>query len=90
MTFAQRDGQTIHHEGIIESYYLCGETEKANELLGDYQRVLNDRLTYFNSLKPRFRQWVDQEVYETRSQLEELRILLAQYGQEDMMPESGM
>jgi hypothetical protein len=90
MTFAQRDGQTIHHEGIIESYYLCGETEKANELLGDYQRVLNDRLTYFNSLKPRFRQLVDQEVYETRSQLEELRILLAQYGQEDMMPESGM
>ncbi|MCF8346981.1 MAG: hypothetical protein K9G38_07185, partial [Bacteroidales bacterium] len=90
MTFAQRDGQTIHHEGIIESYYMCGETEKANELLSDYQRVLNERLTYFNSLKPKFRKLVDQEMYETRSQLEELRMLLIQYEQDEPVPGSGM
>mgnify|MGYP006284486983 CR=1 FL=1 len=91
LTFPQRNGKTIHHEGIIEAYFMCGENEKANALMNDYERILNERMVYFSSLKPRYRQLVEQDEYEARSQLEELRILRSQYGQEEtLFEDSGM
>ncbi|MEX0987101.1 MAG: DUF2723 domain-containing protein [Bacteroidales bacterium] len=89
LTFPQRDGNTIHHEGIIEVYYMCGEMEKANALLSEYYDILNQKMNYFNSLKPRYKQIEEQEHYQTMAQLEELRMLLTNYRQEDKSLELG-
>jgi len=88
LTFPQGD-RTVHHEGIIEVYYMCGETEKANALLTEYFDILNQRMVYFNSLKPKIRASVEQEQYETMAQLEELRMLLSKFGQNDKLLELG-
>lgn len=91
LTFPQRNGKTIHHEGIIEAYFMCGENDKANTLMNDYERILNERMVYFSSLKPRYRQLVEQDEYEAQSQLEELRILRSQYGEEEtLFEDTGM
>ena len=79
----------MHHEGIIEVYYMCGETEKANALLTEYFDILNQRMVYFNSLKPKIRATVEQDQYETMAQLEELRMLLGKFGQNDKLLELG-
>lgn len=89
LTFPQRNGNTIHHEGIIEAYYMCGEFEKANTILKEYFNILNQQLAYFNSLKQKERKSVEQETYEAMAQIEELRGLLRTYGQNDLMLELG-
>ena len=90
LTFPQGEGRTIHHEGIIEAYFMCGETEKANAILNEYYDILNQRLNYFNSLEPKYSRLVEQETYEAMSQMEELRILLSTFGQNDKMLELGL
>jgi len=90
LTFPQRNGNTIHHEGIIEAYYMCGETEKANALLEEYFAILNQQMAYFNSLKPKDRQTVQQDLYESMAQVEELRVLLVNFGQQDLLLELGL
>ncbi|MCF8224659.1 MAG: DUF2723 domain-containing protein [Bacteroidales bacterium] len=89
LTFPRQDGTTMHHEGIIEAYYMCGETEKANKIISEYFEVLSDELAYFNSLKSNDQSSVQQEMYETMAQIEELRMLLRAYDQEDKMLELG-
>ncbi len=84
-----RGESTIHHEGVIETYYMSGETEKANTILVEYFDILNQRMAYFNSLKPKTRSSVEQDQYETMSQLEELRMLLRKFKQEDKLLELG-
>lgn len=82
LTFPQRDGRTIHHEGIIEAYYMCGEFEKANAISKEYSGILEQQLNYFNSLKAEDRNSVEQEFYETMAQMEELRLLQATYNKD--------
>jgi hypothetical protein len=82
--------EMIHYEGIIEAYYLCGEFEKANAILREYYRNLTDELNYYNSMKPRHKSSIQQEINETLYQLEELRILLQDYHQDDLLLELGI
>ncbi len=89
LTFPQRNGNTIHHEGIIEAYYMCGETDKGNKLLEEYFYILNQQMAYFNSLKDKDRKSVEQDFYETMAQMEELRNLLVNYSQNEKLLELG-
>lgn len=89
LTFGQRNGTTIHHEGIIEAYYMCGETEKANSILNEYFDILSEQMTFYNSLKKKEQQGMEQDIYETMAQLEELRLLLVNYDQRDKLLELG-
>jgi hypothetical protein len=90
LTFPQRNGNTVHHEGIIEAYYMCGEDEKANSILEEYSDILNQQLSFFNSLKAKDRKSVEQELYETMAQMEELRVLLRNYGKKDSLLDLGL
>jgi hypothetical protein len=89
LTFPQRNGNTVHHEGIIEAYYICGEKEKASSLLKEYFEILNQQLAYFNSLNPKDRKSVEPDMYETMAQMEELRVLIQTYGNKDELLELG-
>jgi hypothetical protein len=86
LTFPRGEGNMVHHEGIIEAYFLCGEPGKANAIMNEYQEILNQRLDYFNSLESKYKNLVEQETYEAMSQMEELRILQSTYGNDDLMP----
>jgi len=90
ITFPQRDGMDIHHEGIIEAYYMCGETEKANNLLTEYYDILTQQMTYFNSLSTSDKNSVQQDMYQSMAQIEELRNLLRTFDQEELMIELGI
>lgn len=90
ITLPDGRGGTIHHEGIVEAYYLCGETEKANAILEEYYNQLIDEYSYFSALKPRHRATIEQEINEVLFQLEELNILMRQFGQEELMMELGL
>ncbi|MFC2090737.1 protein O-mannosyl-transferase family [Bacteroidota bacterium] len=90
LTFPQRNGETVHHEGIIEAYFMCGETDKAISVLKEYFDILNQQLNYFNSLLPKDRKTVEQDLYEALAQIEELRMLAQQYKQTDLILELGM
>lgn len=90
ITLPGGNGGTIHHEGIIEAYYLCGETEKANAILREYYNQLIDEYTYFNSLRPRHQSTIQQQINEVLFQLEEMNILMQQFGQEELMIELGL
>jgi len=90
LTFPTGDGGTIHHEGIIEAYYLCGETEKANQILSEYYRNLRDEWNYYTSLKPRHQSSIQQEISETMYQMEEMKSLLEHFQQTDLMLELGI
>ena len=47
ITLPDREGGVIHHEGIIEAYYLCGEAEKANAILQEHYQNLSERVRLF-------------------------------------------
>jgi hypothetical protein len=80
LTFPDGKGNTLHHEGLIEAYYMCGETQKANTILEEYNDILTERMTYFQSLNQRLMENIQQDWYEVMAQLEELQVLLRQYG----------
>jgi len=90
ITLPDRQGGIIHHEGIIEAYYLCGETEKANAILRKYYVKLAAEFNYFNGMKSRLKSSIQRETSEVRYQLEELRVLLQKYNQQDLMLELGI
>jgi len=89
ITMPDRNGGLIHHEGIVEAYYLCGETEKANAILREHHETLSDEFQYHNAMKPRHRSSIQRETNEIMFQLEELRLLLQKYNQHDLMLELG-
>ncbi|MFZ5940505.1 MAG: protein O-mannosyl-transferase family [Bacteroidota bacterium] len=90
ITFPDDKGGFVHHEGIIEAYYLCGQTEKANALLRDYYNDLAQEFSFYNSLKPRLQYTVQQESYNVLSQMEELKMLITAYHQDDLALELGL
>jgi hypothetical protein len=90
ITLPNGQGGTIHHEGLIEAYYLCGEHEKANAILKEYYDQLIDEYSYFNAMKPRHKNSIQREMNEVLFQLEEMNILMEQYGQEELMMELGL
>lgn len=70
--------------GLIETYYQANETEKANELLGNYAQASLDNLKYFYSLDKDLRNLVR---YDTELNLQIVQELLAvaeRFGQEEV------
>lgn len=90
ITIPDRQGGIIHYEGIIEAYYLCGEFEKANAILKEYYLQLAEKASYFNGMKARHQSSIQREISEVRYQLEELRILLQKFNQQELMLELGV
>jgi hypothetical protein len=90
ITFPDGKGCFIHHEGIIEAYYLCGETDKANAILTEHYRSLSEELQYFDSMKPRQKSSIQQEINELLYQMEELDDLLRKYNQTELLLELGI
>jgi hypothetical protein len=90
ITLPDRQGGTVHYEGLIEAYYMCGEMEKGNQILVEYYTILADRYHYYNAMKPRLRATIQREINETLYQIEEMRILLEMYDQQDIMHELGI
>jgi hypothetical protein len=90
ITMPSGDGGIIHHEGVIEAYYLCGETEKANDILLEHYQNLADEALYFNAMKPRHKSSIQRETNEALYQMEELRILLQNFKQEELLLELGI
>jgi hypothetical protein len=90
ITMPTREGDVIHHEGIIEAYYLCGEMEKANQILSEHYQVLENTLLYYNAMKTLHRSSIQREISEAMYQMEELKILLQNFQQEELMLELGI
>ncbi|MCK5692560.1 MAG: DUF2723 domain-containing protein [Bacteroidales bacterium] len=90
ITMPKREGGVIHHEGIIEAYYLCGETEKANQILLEHYQNLSQEVSYYNAMKPRHRSSIQRESNEAMYQMEELKILLQNFQQEELLLELGL
>ncbi len=90
ITLPDRQGGVIHYEGIIEAYYMCGEMEKGNAILREHHDNLVSEFSYFNGMKPRHKSSIQREINEVMFQIEELRILLQNYNQQDLMLELGV
>ena len=90
ITLPDGDGGVIHHEGIIEAYYLCGETEKANQILSEHYQNLSEQLDYFQTMKPRHSSSIQRDMNEAMFQREELRVLLEEFQQEELMQALGL
>jgi hypothetical protein len=90
ITLPGRDGEVIHHEGVIEAYYLCGENDKANEILLEHYSTLSSELQFFNAMNARHRSSIQRDINERMFQLEELKNLLQIYGQDDLLLKLGI
>jgi hypothetical protein len=90
ITLPTNEGGVLHFEGIIEAYYLCGETEKANDILLEHYQNLSEELRYFNAMKPRHKSSIQREINETMYQIEELGILLEDYKQDELLLQLGI
>ncbi|MBN1132474.1 MAG: DUF2723 domain-containing protein [Bacteroidales bacterium] len=90
ITIPLNQQESIHLDGVIEAYYKCGEMEKANAVLREYYQILVEEANYYNTLKPRLRENVQRELYEAIAQIEDMGVLLQQYGQRDLMLELGI
>jgi len=90
ITIPDGKGGLIHHEGVIEAYYLSGETDKANAVLKEHYTNLSEKYLYYNSMKPRHKASIKRETNELLFQMEELRNLLQQYNQSDLLLELGL
>jgi len=90
ITMPDREGGIIHHPGIIEAYYLCGEVEKANRILSEYYRTLVHEYNYYNSMKPRHKSSIQRDINEILFQIEEMKLLLQNYDQDELIMELGI
>ena len=90
ISLPDRQGGVIHHEGVIEAYYMCGEMEKGNAILREHHENLVSEFSYFNGMKPRHKSSIQREINEVTYQIEELRILLQTYNQRELMIEMGV
>ncbi len=90
ITIPDGSGGAIHHEGVIEAYYMCGETEKANQILEEHYRRLAEEYNYYTSMKPRHRSSIQREINDVIFQIEEMRTLMQQYDQQELMMELGI
>lgn len=87
LSYPDAQGKPRENPGIIELYYEAGATEKANELLMEYSRILLQDIQYYNELKPVFRPRFENEYYQSSSIYKRLTDLAAKYGQTQLLPE---
>jgi hypothetical protein len=83
-------GDLIHHEGVIEAFYLCGEMDKANTILREHYNTLSDEFHYLNSMRPRHKASIQRETNELLFQMQELRFLLQKFDQPELMMQLGI
>lgn len=90
ITIPDREGGVIHYEGVIEVYYMCGETEKANAILKEHYTSLSEKYLYLSSMKQQHQNSIQREINEVIFQMEELSILLQKFEQKDLILELGL
>ncbi len=90
LTLPDRKGGVVHYEGIIEAYYLCGETEKANHILKEHYENVASEFSYYSAMKPRHSSSIQREINEALYSMEELKLLLKRFGQEELQLELGI
>ncbi len=90
ITLPDREGGIIHHEGIIEAYYLCGEMDKANSILTEHHNKLVQRYNYYNAMKPRHKSSIQREMNEVLYHMEGLKVLLQRFDQNELMLKLGI
>ena len=90
ITMPGNEGGIIHHEGIIEAYYLCGETQKANEILQEHYNRLTSDIQYYSAMKSHHRSSINREINEARFQMEEMKNLLQTFGQDELLLKLGI
>jgi hypothetical protein len=47
---------------IAETYYECGQKDKANQIVNEHLDIINEDLVYYFSLNPELRQSIDYEI----------------------------
>ncbi|MCK4747673.1 MAG: hypothetical protein KAT15_11575, partial [Bacteroidales bacterium] len=90
ITIPDRQGGLIHHEGVLEAYYMCGEAEKANMILREFYEILVREFNYYNAMKPRQKSSIQREISEVMYQMEEMKLLLQRFNQDELMLELGI
>jgi len=90
ITLPNKEGGVIHYEGIIESYYLCGEMEKGNDILREHYFAKVKEFNYLNAMKPRHKSSIQREINDVMFQIEEMKLLLQRYNQEELKLELGI
>ncbi len=69
---------------IMECYYRVGETERANEMAGEFRQVIGKELDYFLNADSRFSSEADYEKQIRMHILQEIARITAEYGQEEL------
>ena len=69
---------------VIEAYYLAGATEKANEILNDYVRVLEENITYMMRFTGRNGELVKNKLDENLYILSDLYGMADEFGQTEI------
>ena len=90
ITLPDQKGGVIHYEGIIEAYYLCDEMDKANEILKEHYQTMVNEFSYYNAMKPQHKSSISREINEVLYQIEEMKLLLRRFNQEELMLELGI
>jgi hypothetical protein len=75
----------VHYSGVIEAYYKCGETQKANSILLEYAGILQQYLVYYQSLSERYKRRFENEAYQSQSLYNELINLAELYKQDKIL-----
>ncbi len=79
ITYQLPDQSIFHQTGIIELYFRASEQEKAMSILKEYIAILNQMISYYESLKPKFQKRIIEEYYKAAGALQELESLEAKY-----------
>jgi tetratricopeptide (TPR) repeat protein len=80
ISYQAEDNSIFHQKGIVELYFRCNEKEKAMTILNEHVGILNQTVTYYNSLKPKFQKRIVEEYYQAEASLQELERLRGEYG----------
>ena len=75
---------------MASAWKQLGAIEKANQILAEHFRNLEQEVRYYNAMKPRHRSSIQREINETMYQMEELKVLLQNFEQDELMLELGI
>ncbi len=90
-TYSRGEGkEELHYPGIIEMYYKCGEFEKANRLLVEFFDILKQDIDYYNTLQKMYKPRFENEMYESRSFINELVNLAIKFDRKEVLKQLGL
>ncbi len=85
ITYSNTENNILRISGIIETYYKCGAISKANDLLKEFAKILQQDITYYYSLKKSFSRRFENEFRQSQGLLAELSEIAEMYGQSDLL-----